>query len=248
MRASTWEASCELFHQYAEQPYSVSWVDVLSTGRHFGRSIFSYGRHANEGRRQFQTRPALQVPAVMATWLLNDAALGLFNRLYYAISRSRSDAIVPMSSFFYPLDSIADWNRLYGSTGFVQYQVVVPLDRGAVAMKNIIGYLRSQGHGAYLAVLKLFGDQSGAPLSFPLRGFSIALDFRYSPQLLRALKIADQMVVDAGGRVYLTKDSSLEREHFRAMYPRWSEFAQVRRRVGSERVFVSDQAKRLGFV
>lgn len=248
VRASTWEASCELFHQYAEEPYSVSWVDVLSSGRQFGRSIFSYGRHASEGRRQFQTRPTLRVPTLMPTWLLNDAALGLFNRLYYAISQPRSNAIIPTSGFFYPLDSIADWNRLYGSTGFVQYQFVVPLDRGVAAMKNIISYLRSQGHCAYLAVLKLFGDPSEAPLSFPLRGFSIALDFRYSPQLLCSLKIADQMVVDAGGRVYLAKDSSLEREPFRAMYPRWSEFAQVRRRVGSEGVFVSDQAKRLGFV
>jgi FAD/FMN-containing dehydrogenase len=247
LRAGSWEESCELFDRHADQPSSVAWVDVLARGRSFGRSIFSYGRHAPEGSSEFKIQSRLTVPAEMPTSLLNSFSMRAFNRLYYSSTRECREGRVPMSQFFYPLDSITHWNRLYGSSGFVQYQFVVPVERGVALCRRILETLASRGHHAFLAVLKLFGKGSGFPLSFPTEGYTLALDFRYSPTLIGALHELDRMILDGGGRVYLTKDSCLQQETFRQMYPRWEDVELIRRRVGSQGIFLSDQAIRLGF-
>jgi FAD/FMN-containing dehydrogenase len=171
----------------------------------------------------------------------------LFNQLYFRIPKVGIEVASPLTQFFYPLDALGGWNRLYGRAGFVQYQFVVPVERGVAVIRSILETLASRCHHSYLAVLKLFGDANSHWLSFPMRGYALALDFKFSPNLLPALVEADQLVLAAGGRVYLAKDSSLSRDTFRAMYPRWVELEALRERVGAVGIFQSDQSRRLGF-
>jgi decaprenylphospho-beta-D-ribofuranose 2-oxidase len=246
-RTHSLEETCDLFNTHQDAEYSVAWVDGLSTGRQLGRGIFSVGCHATDGPLNFEPRVLASVPVTPPFSPLSRLSMGLFNQLYFRIPKVGIEVASPLTQFFYPLDALGGWNRLYGRAGFVQYQFVVPVERGVAVMRSILERLASRGHHSYLAVLKLFGDANSHWLSFPMRGYALALDFKFAPNLLQALAEADQMVLAAGGRVYLAKDSSLNLEKFRAMYPRWAEFEALRHRVGAIGVFQSDQSRRLGF-
>jgi len=152
-----------------------------------------------------------------------------FNELYYHSQLSkRVHKIVPYDPFFYPLDSIHQWNRMYGKRGFLQYQFVVPFEDGFDAMREILNRIRRSGEGSFLTVLKQFGDiQSPGMLSFPRPGITLALDFAYGGQkTLHLLDDLDKIVRESGGAVYPAKDARMSAESFQAFFPRWREFAE----------------------
>jgi decaprenylphospho-beta-D-ribofuranose 2-oxidase len=153
---------------------------------------------------------------------------------------------VALDAFFFPLDSIHNWNRIYGREGFIQYQLVLPQDSGEQGLQRILERIANSPHGSFLAVLKHFGAGNSNLLSFPMAGYTLALDFKRTPGLEPLLAQLDQLVMEYGGRLYLAKDARMSQAMFRATYPQWQEFAELRSRYGADRLIHSLQSKRLG--
>lgn len=237
--------------------YSVAWVDLMSRGAALGRGVVMNGDHAardelSGGRRLTPLRlpPARvrNIPCNMPGWLLNGLSIRAFNAQYYRREGSRSGSfLLDYDTFFYPLDTLANWNRLYGRRGFVQYQCVVPTATALEAMRQLLQRLADSGHPAFLGVLKRMGLAGAAYLSFPMEGYTLAMDLPMKGAATLALLDAfDSVVLQHGGRVYLAKDARLAPASFRAMYPQFAEWQRVRRELDPHGVFSSSLSRRLG--
>ncbi len=242
-------AILDAFAENATATYSVSWIDCLARGKHLGRSLLRLGEHADDGPLTVQTNTTLPVPFDMPSILLNHATVRAFNTLYYGKSLySRHTRHIPFEPFFYPLDKLADWNRLYGKPGFVQYQVVLPTEAGLVGLRALLERIAASGRGSFLAVLKVFGNANSNYLSFPRDGYTLALDFKVEPAVFQLLEELDHLVLDLGGRLYLSKDARMSEMTFKSGYPRWQEFEEVRAKYHAIGKFASNQSKRLGLI
>jgi decaprenylphospho-beta-D-ribofuranose 2-oxidase len=231
--------------------YTVGWIDCLARGAPLGRGILMRGRHAGRGAAPAGPLPEprrLSVPLNAPEWLLSPLLMRAFNTAYYR-SHARhpggSARIVPYHGFFYPLDAIGDWNRLYGRRGFLQYQCVVP--RAAVAaVAELLERLAAAGAASFLAVIKDCGPESDAYLSFPLEGTTLALDLPYRGPATEALvHELNAVVIAAGGRVYLAKDAVTRAEDFARMVPRLDQWRRIRDAWDPERRFRSAQSVRV---
>jgi decaprenylphospho-beta-D-ribofuranose 2-oxidase len=238
----------------ANYHYSVAWVDCMTRGKHLGRAILTRGEHATRSEVAEATLRAprsgrLRVPLAPPSGLLNRYSVRAFNELWFR-SAPRHEAREPQSiqSFFHPLDGVRDWNLLYGKRGFVQYQFVVP-DDGAATIEAVIERLSSAKVASFLAVLKRFGPENRGPLSFPRAGWTLALDLPVGPPALaRVLDDLDDLVLDAGGRIYFAKDARLDATKVNAMYPRLGEFRELKERLDPRGQLTSDLARRLHLV
>lgn len=234
----------------ADATYSVAWIDTMARGAGLGRSVLSRGEHAARdrvGRNPLAPPrpPRLGVPVTPPVNLVTAPAVRAFNEAWFRRApRHRAGEIQTLAQFFHPLDGVAGWNRVYGPHGFVQYQFVVPDDQDA-ALVRILERISGARLPCFLAVLKRFGPGSPAPLSFPMAGWTLAYDVPAHPGLAPLLDRLDELVVAAGGRVYLAKDGRLQPRLLPAMYPRLDEFRAVRERVDPDRVFRSDLSRRL---
>lgn len=231
--------------------YSVAWVDCMTRGAHMGRAILTRGNHATASDLEQVTlkapKPAkLFVPFDAPSGLLNPLSVRAFNELWYRSAPKRQlNEPQELPTFFHPLDGVRDWNRLYGKRGFVQYQFCVPEDAHETIVEAI-SRLSSSGVASFLAVLKRFGPADPGPLSFPMPGWTLALDLPVGPRALpQVLDDLDDLVLNARGRVYFAKDARLAPEKVRAMYPRLDEFLEVKNRVDPHHQMSSDLARRL---
>ena len=246
-KARDLEESLELFDTHAGEPYSVAWIDCLARGCSLGRSLLMTGDHSAEGPLTLNAGKRLGLPVDMPAVLLNRYSVKAFNTLYYhRIRGSQVKSRVHYEPFFYPLDSVSDWNRMYGRNGFTQYQFVVPKDGGREAMQVILQTIADSGRGSFLAVLKAFGKENENLLSFPMEGYSLAVDFKLEPDLFPLLGRLDAMVLEHGGRLYLTKDARMGADVFRRSYARLDQFSAVRAAYGAKGRFLSHQSLRLG--
>jgi FAD/FMN-containing dehydrogenase len=205
--------------------YTVSWIDCLAGNG--GRGLFMRGNHCAAGARLEPTRRSLTIPVVPPVSLVNRLSLRPFNEAYfYANKRKTGRSLTHYKPFFYPLDNIQHWNRMYGPRGFYQYQSVVPLEQGAAVTTQMLAEIGRSGQGSFLAVLKTFGTrQSPGMLSFPQPGVTLALDFpNKGTSTLALFERLDAIVREAKGRIYLGKDARMPRDLFEAGYPRLNEF------------------------
>ncbi len=234
------------FQQHRSTTYSVAWIDCLAKGPHMGRSILMLGENADTGRRRLPKARRMSIPVDFPGSCLNRYTIRLFNELYYRSHPSYvENRLVPLEPFFYPLDQIANWNRMYGRGGFTQYQLVLPLNASFEGLTEILTRIAETGLGSFLAVLKLFGPENDNYLSFPMEGYTLALDFKIEKRLFPFLDELDRIVLCHGGRLYLTKDVRMQPEIFQQGYPRHQRFAALRARYGLGK-FNSLQSKRLG--
>jgi len=210
--------------------YTVAWIDCLATGGAVGRGIFSRANHAASGpltTGKTKQRPGL--PVDLPGFVLNGATVRAFNALYHWNGRRKAGrSTIPYGPFFYPLDAIAGWNRMYGKRGLYQYQSVVPRETGREATRAMLAAIAAAGEGSFLAVLKTFGDKSSpGMLSFPMQGTTLALDFaNRGASTLTLMDRLDAVVREAGGRLYPAKDGRIPPDMFRAGYPNWEGFAR----------------------
>jgi decaprenylphospho-beta-D-ribofuranose 2-oxidase len=248
-------------HRYR---YSVAWIDLLARGASLGRGVLTRGDHAQPedlasgvtGRKTRATddrlayRPTRTISVPRHTpHLLNRWAVQAFNQAYYrAAPRHKVGEITSIGSFFHPLDAIANWNRLYGRQGFFQYQFVVPFGRED-ALRRAVEMVAGHGAASFLAVLKRFGPGDEALLGFPIAGWTLTMDLpAHAADLTRLVNDLDDLVIEAGGRIYLAKDAVSKPEVITAGYPELARWREIRERVDPERIWISDLARRLGLL
>lgn len=218
IKAQNLDEIFKLFEESESCTYNVAWIDCLQTGKNIGRSILMRGEHAfkHELPKKLQQNPLRlkqkfipKVPFYFPDFMLNKWSVRLFNYLYFNKQKRREiKNFVDYETFFYPLDVVKDWNKIYGKKGFIQYQMVIPKAQGKEGMRKILDTIAKSGNGSFLAVLKLFGKEN--PLAynaFPLEGYTLALDFKVNSKLTKLVADLDEIVEEFGGRIYLTKDS-----------------------------------------
>jgi FAD/FMN-containing dehydrogenase len=210
--------------------YSVAWVDCLASGGSLGRGLLMVGDHCGTPSPRRRARRSFTVPFTPPVSAVNRLTLRAFNAAYYHAHRGReARRRVDYERYFYPLDAIGQWNRLYGPRGFQQYQCVVPDTVASDAVRRLLGEISSHGAGSFLAVLKRCGPlTSPGLLSFPLPGVSLALDFPNAADLAVLFERLDRIVRESGGRLYPAKDAHVSGPDFRAAYPRWKEVETMR--------------------
>jgi decaprenylphospho-beta-D-ribofuranose 2-oxidase len=235
--------------------YTVAWTDCLATRGSLGRSVITSGDFATHDEIRYRDRQQplafkpsslLAAPGMFPSGLINAWTVRAFNEAYYRRApRRRTGEIQTIGKFFHPLDGIRNWNRAYGPAGFRQYQFVVPFASPDVVRRALerISALRAP---SFVTVLKRFGEGDPGMLSFPMAGWTLALDFpARTPWLSQLLGELDDMVLEAGGRLYLAKDSRIPAGLMPAMYPQYEEFLALRARIDPSGVFSSDLSRRL---
>jgi FAD/FMN-containing dehydrogenase len=213
--------------------YTVAWVDCLARGSGLGKGIFMRGNDATQ--QQGADAPAVKEKKQVAfpfdapNFMLNRLTVSAFNYVYYHKQfHRRNSKLTHYDPFFYPLDSIHEWNRLYGKRGFLQYQFVVPPAQSREVIANVLGRIARSGAASFLSVMKTFGERPSAGLmSFPRKGLTLALDLpNLGEPVMRLLETLDEIVLQNGGVVYPAKDARMSARHFQSFYPQWKEFAR----------------------
>jgi FAD/FMN-containing dehydrogenase len=247
IKTNSLEEVCEQFEENHASTYSVAWIDCLAKGKQLGRSLLMLGEHSQGGTLGLGKKKSQNLPIDMPQSLLNHYSIKAFNALYFnrVFSKTKTETI-SFEPYFYPLDAIGNWNRLYGKAGFVQYQFVLPKAVGMKGLRQILEVIVKSGKGSFLAVLKAFGRANENYLSFPIEGYTLALDFKMSEGTVQLIKQLDSMVVEMGGRIYLTKDALMTEASFKRTYSQWEQFEEVRAKYSAIGKFASSQSKRLG--
>ncbi|MCW3161336.1 FAD-binding oxidoreductase [Chryseobacterium oryctis] len=218
IKAENLDEIFKLFDESESWTYTVAWIDCLQKGKNIGRSILMRGEHAFQHELpqklaqkplRLKKKPQPTIPFYFPGFVLNSLSVKIFNFLYYKKqSKKEVKGFIDYETFFYPLDVINEWNKIYGKSGFIQYQMVIPKENGKEGMKKILETIANSGNGSFLAVLKLFGKNNPqAYNSFPQEGYTLALDFKVNSKLKKLVEQLDTIVENFGGRIYLTKDS-----------------------------------------
>ena len=244
----------DIFEKYSNAPYSVAWIDCLKKGENLGRSLVMMGKHSNindlplsKRNAPFKTkiRKKIKIPFDFPSWFLSSWTVSIFNEFYFQIGKRNSKKnLVAWDQFFYPLDSIHGWNRIYGKKGFIQFQCVLPLSQAKEGLNKLLQETSNSNLGSFLGVLKKFGGQM-SKFSFPMEGYTLALDFHVNEKSLKLINRMERIVIDCGGRFYLTKDSLLSRKVHAESDNRVNDFQVFRKNNNMKSKFVSLQSKRL---
>lgn len=256
LKARNLEHVLELFDEYASWTNSVAWIDCLSKGNKLGRSILTVGEFAKKEQLVSSAQKAnplalhkpgkLFVPFNFPGFVLNPLTVKAFNFLYYGKQfKSVQESIIHYDTFYYPLDVIHHWNRIYGKRGFTQYQFVIPKEAGKEGLRKIISEIGKANMGSFLTVLKLFGEQDENYVRFPQAGYTLAMDFPISEKIFAFLKRMDDWILDYGGRVYLTKDVRMDADFMKKTYPEAASFSQKIHQLDPQQKIMSVQGMRV---
>ncbi len=243
----------EAVEKYQSYNYSVAWIDPLAKGKNLGSGVLTVGNAATleELPDKLKKEPLkvhqiskLTVPFFLPSFVLNNFTVRILNRLIAYVQNSPKE-FVHYEKFFFPLDMINLWNRGYGKRGFIQYQFVIPEENGATILTQILEMIASSGCTPFLNVFKKMGEGQGI-LSFPFKGYTLAIDFPVTKRLAAFTRQLDEVVLKAGGRLYLGKDAMLNKEMFHNMYPRYTEWLTIKTKYDPNNIFSSDISRRLG--
>lgn len=244
----------EIFEQSHDATYSVAWIDCLKKGSALGRSLVMLGEHldADSVPTKFRRSPLVApsktiriVPFSLPNWILNVHTVRVFNTLYYwRGKRVAKQQVVDWDSYFYPLDALMAWNKIYGRRGFAQFQCVIPLHNAERGLSDLLEEISNAGTGSFLAVLKRFGKQF-SNFSFPMEGYTLALDFPVNNKTLALMNKLDSITLQYGGRFYLAKDSRMSHEVFHLSEQRAQTYKQYRTAAFGADKFASAQSERL---
>lgn len=218
IKAENLDEIFNLFEECENWTYNVAWIDCLQKGKNMGRSVLQRGEFAlkaelptrlQKNTLKIKKNPPLKVPFYFPNFVLNNLTVKIFNFLIYNKQRNKIvKNFLPYESFFYPLDIVEDWNKIYGKSGFIQYQMVIPKEKGKEGMRKILETIANSNNGSFLAVLKFIGKNNPeAYNSFPFEGYTLALDFKVNKKLSKLVSDLDNIVEEFGGRIYLAKDS-----------------------------------------
>jgi decaprenylphospho-beta-D-ribofuranose 2-oxidase len=244
------EALDQYDHEYN---YSVAWIDALAKGSKLGSGVLTLGNAAklNELPEKLKAEPLklhktskLAVPFFLPSFALNGLTVRVLNRAIAFVQNSPKE-FVHYEKFFFPLDAINNWNKGYGKRGFIQYQFVIPEDQGKKNLTEILELIAGSGCTPFLNVFKRMGEGQGI-LSFPFKGYTLAIDFPVTKELLTFTPKLDAKVLAAGGRLYLGKDALLHESTFKAMYPQYQEWLSIKRKYDPDNRFSSNISRRLG--
>lgn len=254
LAAENLDAVIKAFEETLDWTYSVAWIDCLAKGKSLGRSILMLGEHAKKAElnrsqvpQPFHTQPKRKItmPVNAPAWALNNWAMTCANTLYFHKNKTPKETLVDWDSYFYPLDAVLEWNKIYGKKGFAQFQCMLPLKSSRDGLQKLLEATSQAGQGSFLAVLKRFGKQD-SKFSFPDEGYTLALDFPINEKSLALMKELDQITIDHGGRFYLAKDARLDAARFERSDPRIKDFQDMRHTTKSHMKFQSEQSERLG--
>ena len=247
------DSLCDYFTmaQY-EQTYSVAWIDTLSN--ELGKSLLMLGEHVDHTKIKNSTKLTLHsqkewnIPFFFPTFALNYLSMKIFNTIFYNKQvRSDRSTIIHYDPYFYPLDSIGSWNRVYGRKGFLQYQFVVPFDGGQDIMRSFLKKTSERGMLSFLSILKTLGNESGGLLSFPKPGYTLALDIPLkNKNIIGFLSGLTKEITRGGGRIYLAKDAIISKDDFNYMYPKFKDFKRIKKACDPHKRLRSLQSDRLG--
>jgi decaprenylphospho-beta-D-ribofuranose 2-oxidase len=254
-RTANLDETIERFSDGSDEAYDYSsaWFDSISTGAKLGRAALGRGSLARldelpaklrANPLKFDAPTLVDLPDVFPNGLANKLSFSAIGELYYRKTKNKKGQIQNLTAFYHPLDLFGDWNRAYGSKGFLQYQFIVPLAAEA-EFRAIVRDIAASGHVSFLNVFKKFGEGNRAPLSFPMPGWNICVDFPIVDGLGAFCRSLDARVLAMGGRLYTAKDSRTDAASFAAMYPRLDEWRKVRDGVDPAGVFASDMSRRL---
>ncbi|MCI5222048.1 MAG: FAD-binding oxidoreductase [Candidatus Electrothrix sp. AR4] len=236
----------EEFEKYKGKPYSVAWIDCLAAGHERGKCLLMVGDFSDDGKLDYQEKKKLNVPFTLPSFFLNRLTVKAFNFFYYGKVREKiSKQKVDIDTFFYPLDAIDNWNRIYGKNGFTQYQFILPKETSLDGLDEILEAIADSGKGSFLAVLKLYGAGNDNYLSFPMKGYSLALDFKIEKGLFELLNRLDDIVLKHSGRIYLAKDARVRKEVFEQGYQQVDVFRALRKKYAMNKTFNSLQSRRI---
>lgn len=250
------DSAMAALRDHQDATYSVAWIDCLARGASLGRSLVHVAEHATRAEVEAEKPGAplfppahlrrFDLPAGLPGIAVTRFSVRAFNEAYYrpGASKAGEPFLVHWDPYFFPLDAIGSWNRLYGRRGFIQHQCVVPETAAREVLGEILSRVAELGNASFLAVLKRLGASFGA-LSFPLEGFTLALDFPVREDVFPLLRVLDRLVVAVGGRLYLAKDARQARETFEASYPGLPGFRDVRRAISAEGHIASKLSERL---
>ena len=237
----------DAFENYSNKPYSVAWIDCLAKGSEIGKCLLMVGDFRDDGKLDYKKKNKLSIPFNFPRFVLNNWSVRAFNLFYYCKAKEGvSKQKIDIDTFFYQLDAIGHWNRIYGKDGFTQYQFILPKELSYIGLKEILTVISNSGKGSFLTVLKLYGKANDNWLSFPMEGYSLALDFKIEKGLFNLLDKLDKIVVKYKGRIYLTKDVRVSKEVFEKGYPQIERFRKYRKEKKMDSKFQSYQSKRVG--
>lgn len=247
IKTSNLDETFQAFEDFKDEPYSVAWIDTIAEGDKLGRSILNTGKFSEDKDLSYKPKKSLNVPFNFPSFLLNNKTIKIFNSFYYAKSkRGITHQKVDIDTFFYPLDSINNWNRVYGKKGFTQYQFILPKENSFDGLREILDEIKMTKFSSFLSVLKLYGRENKNYLSFPMEGYSMAMDFKIQPGLDDLMQNLNDLVVKFEGRIYLAKDATMDKETFEKGYKNLDNFRQIRQKLNADNKFNSLQSKRLG--
>ena len=247
IKTNNLQETFDIFESKALYKYSVAWLDTSARDTDIGRGVVSIGDFSTDGDLSYvPCSSKISIPSWTPSLLINKYTVMIFNFLYYNLQFKKiKKAKLSSDQFFYPLDGLNNWNNLYGKDGFIQYQFILPKEQSYKGMNEILKFIASEGLFSFLAVLKLYGAENENYLSFPLKGYSLAIDFKLSKSLYDVLKKLDKIVLKYKGRIYLSKDVRVNKEDFEINYSKINQFRNVREKYQMNKKFQSLQSKRV---